>query len=333
MSGAGGFLFVTVPANARDELLSVTDTVGTTDNVRFEVRCLTRTPLLVQVASRTSACTGAPTASPTMTPAPSTRPTTAAPTTAGPTMLGPTFGPTPTTGARMPAATQTMAEDSDGDDCAEWTANGWLLYCGTDYDDDDFTVQDMCCECGGVDGFVDTTGLTCSQNWCTSSDGGGGYQCWAVDGDPYSCSEGSADLTGASATTGWWPWTSTWYEYTCCTADACSSLSYCSDTDNSATNLDGDPCDEYYHNPEWCGPDYDDDDFTANDMCCVCGGGCGAYDDVYDDGNCPITRDFCENDDSLPDDCNCGDCGYDAAIGRCLRRRLRGVVRAGRIRR
>ena len=29
------------------------------------------------------------------------------------------------------------AEDSDGDDCAEWTENGWLLYCGTKYDDDD----------------------------------------------------------------------------------------------------------------------------------------------------------------------------------------------------
>ena len=33
-------------------------------------------------------------------------------------------------------------------------------------------------------------------------------------------------------------------------------------------------------------------------------------------GCCPITRDFCTNDDSLPDNCNCGDCGY-LACGDC----------------
>ena len=41
------------------------------------------------------------------------------------------------------------AADVYGDDCAAWTAYGWADSCGTTYDDDDFTVQDMCCECGG----------------------------------------------------------------------------------------------------------------------------------------------------------------------------------------
>ena len=32
--------------------------------------------------------------------------------------------------------------------------------------------------------------------------------------------------------------------------------------------------------------------------------------------SCPITRDFCTNDASLPDNCNCEDCGY-PACGDC----------------
>ena len=32
--------------------------------------------------------------------------------------------------------------------------------------------------------------------------------------------------------------------------------------------------------------------------------------------SCPITRDFCTNDASLPDNCDCGDCGY-PACGDC----------------
>ena len=42
------------------------------------------------------------------------------------------------------------------------------------------------------------------------------------------------------------------------------------------------------------------------------GGGCGSADIT----SCPITRDFCTNDASLPDNCNCGDCGY-PACGDC----------------
>ena len=46
----------------------------------------------------------------------------------------------------------------------------------------------------------------------------------------------------------------------------------CKDTDNGATDVDGDRCSDY--DDSFCGDDaYDDVDFTLADMCCVCGGG------------------------------------------------------------
>ena len=54
--------------------------------------------------------------------------------------------------------------------------------------------------------------------------------------------------------------------------------SECTNTDNGATDSYGDSC-EWYDFDEWkawvdpedCGL-YDDEDFTANEMCCECGG-------------------------------------------------------------
>lgn len=54
----------------------------------------------------------------------------------------------------------------------------------------------------------------------------------------------------------------------------------CVDTDNGATDSDNWGCelgytpypDQIQYNPEMCG-DFDDDDFIASVMCCVCGGG------------------------------------------------------------
>ena len=86
-----------------------------------------------------------------------------------------------------------------------------------------------------------------------------------------------------------------------------SSGYYCGNTDHGATDADGYSCDDYYSN--WCTDEddiygiyvqNDDDDFTATDMCCNCGGGDwstgdGDYDDGYyygdDDGEwayCPM---------------------------------------------
>ena len=46
----------------------------------------------------------------------------------------------------------------------------------------------------------------------------------------------------------------------------------CFDTNNGATDSDGDGCSVYTNNPNWCGG-FDDGDFSSDDMCCTCDGG------------------------------------------------------------
>jgi len=46
-------------------------------------------------------------------------------------------------------------------------------------------------------------------------------------------------------------------------------VTQCINTDNGATDDGGDSCDWYDDNSNRCG-DYDDDDFTADTMCCAC---------------------------------------------------------------
>lgn len=47
----------------------------------------------------------------------------------------------------------------------------------------------------------------------------------------------------------------------------------CFNTNDGATDTTGDDCDSWYVAfPDTCGS-YDDADFTAADVCCVCGGG------------------------------------------------------------
>ena len=54
---------------------------------------------------------------------------------------------------------------------------------------------------------------------------------------------------------------------------ATSSSCGCTSTDNGAIDDFGDVCVDYEPNPiAWCG-NYDDPDFTSNEMCCECGGG------------------------------------------------------------
>jgi hypothetical protein len=61
-----------------------------------------------------------------------------------------------------------------------------------------------------TDGFVSSI-ADCSQDWCTSPDGGGGHDCWAgSESEECGCSQGSARETGAS-----YPEHDV-VEYTCC---------------------------------------------------------------------------------------------------------------------
>jgi len=47
----------------------------------------------------------------------------------------------------------------------------------------------------------------------------------------------------------------------------------CMDNDNGALDTYGEGCASYTAQPLYCGTNYDNNDFTANSMCCACGGG------------------------------------------------------------
>lgn len=49
-------------------------------------------------------------------------------------------------------------------------------------------------------------------------------------------------------------------------------LTNCVDTDNGETDFISATCADYISNQQICGP-FDDDDFVAGDLCCICGGG------------------------------------------------------------
>ena len=76
-----------------------------------------------------------------------------------------------------------------------------------------------------------------------------------------------------------------------CDCAGCDCDGACGNTNDGATDLDGDGC-EVYSNSQYCGG-YDDNDFSSNDMCCVCGAGSlatlcfdttGGATDPYGDG-------------------------------------------------
>ena len=51
-----------------------------------------------------------------------------------------------------------------------------------------------------------------------------------------------------------------------------SAPTHCGELDEGVGDSYGDGCSAYYGHPTWCGA-YDDSDFSANDLCCYCGGG------------------------------------------------------------
>jgi len=54
----------------------------------------------------------------------------------------------------------------------------------------------------------------CDAEWCTSPDGEGGSDCWAGNGEEYSCQDGEYVLTGDTVDA----YDQTWNGYTCCAA-------------------------------------------------------------------------------------------------------------------
>ena len=63
------------------------------------------------------------------------------------------------------------ALDVDGDSCATWTENSWWT-CNSRWDDDDFTLYDMCCACNGGSLNDDS----CDGKW-NEDQSAGGFVC------------------------------------------------------------------------------------------------------------------------------------------------------------
>ena len=69
--------------------------------------------------------------------------------------------------------------------------------------------------------------------------------------------------------------------------DSTSEVDDCSDSNDGAADPYGDGCDVYIL--DWCGR-YDDDDFSSNEMCCLCqNDNAGSADDDATSGDCPST--------------------------------------------
>ena len=68
--------------------------------------------------------------------------------------------------------------------------------------------------------------------------------------------------------------------------------------DDGAADPWGDGCAEYTTYPSWCG-NFDDNDFTSNDMCCICGGGAEAAAHLPEGFTCLVHSGFRESYEGL----------------------------------
>jgi len=138
--------------------------------------------------------------------------------------------------------------DKNGDKCSSYTFRS----CG-DYDDDDFEAKEMCCVCGG--GSTEALKYGCIN---TDND--------ATDSDGESCSDYTNTYCGISDDSDFKS------NDMCCVCNGGQTTLSCVDTDSGTSgDKDGDYCEDYI-DYTWCG-EYDDEDFTANELCCTCGGG------------------------------------------------------------
>ena len=192
---------------------------------------------------------------------------------------------------------------------------GWALYSNqpatcADFDDDDFTANEMCCACGGGTGTAPSPAPTSSlapTALCTADCFGYSCDYWSngcVEMETtYGCDcEGCACDAALCTTAGCFGYSCDYWANTCeelemahgcdCEGCACAGETHapttftpaptptpvptrlCIDTNAAATDPYGDGCFEYV--PSWCGG-YDDSDFSSNQMCCACGGGADTH--------------------------------------------------------
>merc|ERR1719223_1392235 len=182
------------------------------------------------------------------------------------------------------------ASDADGDVCRQYTI--FPEWCRQSmFDDDDFTSSEMCCACGGGASGEATGGVgtgqvessppdapsACADTDGTASDRDGDF-CWAYADHPQWCGGfDDSDFTSTSMCCECGGGTSSpSQEEAPSQEEVTPAPSTCADLDQESTgDINNDKCDMYTPNPHWCmyGDDFDDDDFTAADLCCICGGG------------------------------------------------------------
>ena len=152
--------------------------------------------------------------------------------------------------------------DTDGYSCVDVAIalNHGLSTCGSAYDTPNFTATSMCCACGGgrtvtssseicqhSHSTVDTEGDTCTHylkyNFGTGCDG-------TYDDDDFTASEMCCGCHNGTGPT----------------------VMSCVDLDFEKRDTRGKSCTSEDYDSGSCGL-YDDEDFTANQMCCDCGGG------------------------------------------------------------
>lgn len=159
-----------------------------------------------------------------------------------PTML--TFPPTPLPTVCLDLDVDGQV-DSDGSPCSIYAQN--THWCGG-YDNSDFTSNSLCCSCGGGDRIVPTAYPTTTGRPTVYN--------------PHSRTTATPTVTAAPSISP--------------TAWSTAAPTLCIDNDESLTESVADPygdgCAEYEGFPSWCG-EYDDSDFSSEEMCCTCGGG------------------------------------------------------------
>jgi trypsin len=156
--------------------------------------------------------------------------------------------------------------NSDGSEGANWLASWGEL---ADWiSSDGRTAADACCGCGGGIRPLASDGDSFITQ-CEDTDNG------ALDSEYNDCSSTSGDKDDNDFTA----------NSMCCSFGGGITTEVCDDGDTEGqADSAGDGCEEYSANPSWCvaNPTWDDADFTAVTLCCICNGGSRVFVDTSD---------------------------------------------------
>jgi len=150
-----------------------------------------------------------------------------------------------------------LVVDVQGHHCVWYNIND--ADCGK-YDDDDFIAKNLCCACKGEMTFSDKVTKALGNTTCTNTDNG------ATDSEEYSCRNYQRHWCGKHDDRDFES------KKMCCICGGGErkDVPYiCVDSDNGKTDSAEGGCNTYLEVSD-CGK-YDDEDFKAKELCCVCG--------------------------------------------------------------